>query len=90
MGKEDIARYELFLLFPKFFKRFLTQTRKNKGLFGKELKLCIVRKEFNFSPNDEILDWSELNVFADDKLNVALIIKSIFERVKRHCGKTGK
>ena len=37
VGKGEIAYYEQFLLFPQCFKRPVLQTRKNKGLFGKEL-----------------------------------------------------
>ena len=33
VGKEEIARYKQFLLFPQCFQR----TRKNQGLFGKGL-----------------------------------------------------
>ena len=39
VGKGEIACYEQFLLFPQCFRRFLLQTRKNKGLFGKGLNL---------------------------------------------------
>ena len=38
MGKGEIARYEQFLLFSQCFQEALRQTRKNQGLFGKELK----------------------------------------------------
>ena len=36
--KEEIARYEQFLLFPQWFQRLVLQTRKNQGLFGKGLR----------------------------------------------------
>ena len=36
-GKGEIARYEQFLLFPQCFQKYLKQTRKNQGLFGKGL-----------------------------------------------------
>ena len=38
VGKGEIALYEQFLLFRIVFKRLVMQTRKNQGLFGKELK----------------------------------------------------
>ena len=39
VGKGEIDPYELFLLFPQCFqKRFVLQTCKNQGLFGKGLK----------------------------------------------------
>ena len=38
VGREEIARYEQFLLFNSVFKRLLLHTRKNKGLIGKGLK----------------------------------------------------
>ena len=34
VGKGEIARYEQFILFPQYFQK----TRKNQGLYGKELK----------------------------------------------------
>ena len=36
-GKGEIARDEQFLLFPQCFKRLVSQTRKNQGLFWKWL-----------------------------------------------------
>ena len=33
VGKGEIARYELFLLFPQCFQRLVLQTRENQGLF---------------------------------------------------------
>ena len=40
VGKGEITRYELFLLFPKCFQKkiFLLQTSKYQGLFGKGLR----------------------------------------------------
>ena len=35
VGKEEIAHYEQFLLFPQCFQRMILQTPKNQGLFGK-------------------------------------------------------
>ena len=32
-------------------------------------------------PDDKILDWSKLKVFADDKLNVTKMIISVFENI---------
>ena len=39
VGKGEIARYEQFLLFLQCFQKPVLQTCKNKGLFGKGLKL---------------------------------------------------
>ena len=38
-------------------------------------------------PDDKILDWSKLEAFADDKLNVAKITISVFESVENIVGK---
>ena len=38
LGKEEIARYNQFLLFPQCFKRLILQTHKNQGLFWKGLR----------------------------------------------------
>ena len=37
VGKEEIARYEQFLLFPQCFQRLVLQTRKNQSLSWNEL-----------------------------------------------------
>ena len=42
MGKEEIAPYEQFLLFPQRFESPVLQTRKNQGLFGEGLIIIIV------------------------------------------------
>ena len=40
VGNGEIARYEQFLLFPQCLKKKnVVQTRKNRGLFGKGLRL---------------------------------------------------
>ena len=39
MGKEVIAHYEQFLLFPQHFQKTYTADMKNQGLFGKGLHL---------------------------------------------------
>ena len=44
VGKEEIARYEQFLLFPQCFKRFVQETHKTQGLFGKGLPIQIKTK----------------------------------------------
>ena len=35
--KGEIACYEQFLLFPQYFQKACTETRKNQGLFGRRL-----------------------------------------------------
>ena len=44
---------------------------------------CIV----NSLPNDKILDFSKLKACADDKINVACLIISVFDRVENIVGK---
>ena len=43
----------------------------SKGLFPRVVKSwdCVVKK-LNLLPNDKTLDWSKLNAFAEDKINV--------------------
>ena len=41
----------------------------------------------NFLRNNKILDWSKLKAFADDKLNVAEMIISLYDRVENIVGK---
>ena len=45
VGKEEIARYEQFLLFPQGFQKTCTADSKNTCLFGKGLmilKTCVI------------------------------------------------
>ena len=42
---------------------------------------------FNSLPNDKILDVTKLKASADDKLNVAQMMTSVFERVENITGK---
>ena len=70
MGKEEIARYEQFLFFPRCFqKKLVLQTRKNQGLFGRALtlyleekrnKLQFLKRSFNPLPDKPILCSSNL------------------------------
>ena len=41
VGKGEIARYEQFSFSHSIFKRNVQQTRKNEGLYGKELRIII-------------------------------------------------
>ena len=41
---------------------------------------------FNSLPNDKIVDWSKLKVFADDKLKVAKIMISVLDSVENIVG----
>ena len=41
----------------------------------------------NFFPNDKILDITKLKTFADDKINVAQMMISLFDRVENIVGK---
>ena len=43
--------------------------------------------EFNCLPNDKILNWSKLKVFANSKLNVTEKLKYAFGRVENIVGK---
>ena len=44
----------------------------------------------NSLPNDKNLDWSKLDGFADDKINVTEKLKFVLERIEKHCGKRKK
>ena len=41
----------------------------------------------NSLPNGNVLDWTKVKVFADDKLNDATIINSVFDRIENIVGK---
>ena len=48
---------------------------------------CVI---FNPLPNDKILDMTKLKAFADNKLNIAKMSISLFDRVENIVGKTEK
>ena len=45
--------------------------------------------QLNSLPNDKILDCPKLKAFADDKLNVAKITISLYDRAENTVGKRG-
>ena len=61
MGKGEIAHYEQFLLFLQCFQKTFTTDMQKPGL---------VWERVNTLPNDKILNWTKLKVFANDKLDV--------------------
>ena len=44
-------------------------------------------KHINHLPNNKILDVTKLKAFADDKLNFAKIMLSLFDKVENTVGK---
>ena len=42
---------------------------------------------FNPLPNDNILDWSSLKAFADDKLKMVQMLEFFLDRVENFAGK---
>ena len=48
---------------------------------------CFLGSIINYLPNDIILVRSELKAFADDKMNVAKMMISVFNRVENIVGK---
>ena len=71
VGKEEIARYEQFLLFyHSVFKKLVLQTHKNQGLFGKGLRDLTLNRNitcFNQFQQDSdlcILNLSSADVFS--------------------------
>ena len=43
--------------------------------------------DINHLPNDKILDVTKLKAFADDKMNVAQMMISVFDRMENIVGK---
>ena len=68
MGKGEIARYEQFRLFLHY--RILDLP--NPKAF-----------ESYPLPNDKFLDVNKLKAFADDRLNIAKMTISLFDRVEK-------
>ena len=78
VGKEEIARYEQFFLFPQCFQ---------KACFPGASKGVIVWEWVNSLPHDKILDWSKLKAFADDNINVTESLKFVLRRLENIVGK---
>ena len=76
--KGENAGHQPFLLFPQCF-----QKAYNKGL----INVMIGWERFNSLPNDKILGSTKLEAFSGNKINVALKIISIFDRVENTEGK---
>ena len=76
--KEKLLATSNFSFSQCVFKRLVLQTHKNKGLFGKGL---------NLYQTTTFLDMTKLKAFADQKLNVAEITISLFDRVENTVGK---
>ena len=45
------------------------------------------RIRINSLPNDTILDVTKLKAFADDKINIAQMMVSVFDRIENIVGK---
>ena len=59
----------------------------NDCCFTKDgIKICVITT----LPNDKILDMTKLETFADDILNIALMMISLFGRVENTVGKGEK
>ena len=73
MGKGEIARYEQFFLYPQCCQ---------KACFPGASKGVNVWEWVNSLANDNILDWSKLKAFADDKINMTYKLKFVSERTE--------
>ena len=78
MGKEEISRYEQFLLLPQCFQ---------KACFPVASKGVIVWEWVNSLPNDKMLDLSKFKAFADDNSNVAKMAKFVIDRIENISGR---
>ena len=66
--------------------------------FGKGLKLACkshmslfsVKVGLNILPKGKSLRWSNLEAFADDKVNVIKNLKIAFDKARKHCRKRRK
>ena len=56
---------------------------QNFVLFSNETRECV----FNCLPNDTIVEVTKLKAFADDMLNMAKMMISLFDRVENTVGK---
>ena len=63
------------------------QSFVQKGENDGYLHFTFFRQSFNPFPHNKILDQTKLKAFADDKVNVAKMIISVFDRVENIVGK---
>ena len=54
-----------------------------ENIIGKEENVLLI----NSLPNNKILDWTKLKAFADDKLDIAKTMTSVYDRVENIVGK---
>ena len=74
LSKTEIIIFVTFNLssanaFYSVWSKILSNLLSAEVLIMKESKICLLRW-VNLLPNDKYLDWSELEAFADDKINV--------------------
>ena len=64
------------------------EEEKENKILSKMGKILKITTEFlNTVPNNKILDMTKLKAFADDKINVAQIMVSVFDRIENIVGK---
>ena len=51
---------------------------------GYNLGLCTSRSRFNSFPKDKILNFSKMKAFADNKLDVAQKVISVFDKAEKN------
>ena len=78
VGKEEIARYEQFLLFPQCFQKLFVVDA---------LEWVSVEERVNSLPNEEILDWFRYKLLADNKINGTQKFEFVFGWVENILGK---
>ena len=77
LGKGEIARYGQFLLFPQCFQ---------KACFPGASKDVIVWEWVKPLPNDNFLNWSKLEAFADNITKVTDKLKFVLGKVENILG----
>ena len=64
-----------------------------KGLIQRTYRNCftqptyLTKNAYNSLPNNNILDWTKLKAFADNKFNLAKMIIFLLDRLKKIVGK---
>ena len=86
VGKGEIACYKQFLLFPQCFQK-VCFPGASKGVIVWEWVNCNYCMVFNPLPNDKSLDVTKVKAFADNKLRVAKMTISLFDRIENTVGK---
>ena len=78
VNNKSLHDLRLYVLTQQVIHRLKIKQQKGVMLYEKGVKSL---------PNDNFMDWTKVKAIADDKMNVAKIMISVFDMVKNIMGK---